>query len=156
MCAYNRVSSVFMSDLPDTPLGALLDEARRNRAQISGREVARRAGVSEGRWRAILKEGTAPMRTVVALALAVGVDPAEALNAAGTPASAEAIHAIVADLQARTRARTDAPVASGLAEEIERVERLPLPPAEKIRVAQALIKMFAEHAATPAERAEPV
>lgn len=137
-------------------LGSLLEEARRTMG-ISGREAARRAGISESRWRGIIRDGTAPIRTVVAMALAVNADPAEALDAADAPTSSEGIKAIVAELQARADARTATGGAvSGLAEEIERVERLPLPPTEKIRVAQAIIRMFAEQAETPAERAEPV
>lgn len=89
-----------MTDL--TPLGDLLEHAR-ERLSISKREAARRAGISEGRWRQIVsgqqRSGDAiiavnPRRiTVAAMARAVGVAEDEALQAAGlTPlTSAEAI-----------------------------------------------------------------
>ncbi len=75
-----------------TPLGRLLEDARES-LRISKREAARRADISEGRWRQITighqKAGdvTIPVNprrnTVTAMARAVGVDPAKAQLAAG-------------------------------------------------------------------------
>lgn len=132
-------------------LGTLIEDARKA-IGISGREAARRAGLSESRWRGIIRDNTAPARTVVAMALATGANPAEALTAAGNSATPEAVSAMVAEIQARAETRPDygTPV-SGLAEEIERVKTLPLPPAEKIRIANALIEMYEERAREPAE-----
>lgn len=91
-----------MGDL--TALGQLLEEAR-GRAGISKREAARRAGISEGRWRQVVTgvQSAAGMIvpvnprpiTVVAMARAVAVDERAALRAAGlddqiVPASATA------------------------------------------------------------------
>lgn len=79
-----------MSEL--TPLGALLEQARAQ-VGISKREAARRAGVSEGRWRQVttgvqkLGSTTVPVNprlaTVLTMARAVGVDELEAAAAAG-------------------------------------------------------------------------
>ncbi len=81
-----------MSDL--TPLGALLEQAREARG-LSKREAARRAGISDGRWRQVVSgeqksgELTIPVNprasTVISMARAVGVDEGEALRAAGLP-----------------------------------------------------------------------
>lgn len=76
-----------------TPLGALLEQARA-RKNLAKREAARRAGISEGRWRQVVtgvqKAGpgkTIPVRyranTVVAMARAVEVPVDQALHAAG-------------------------------------------------------------------------
>jgi len=82
-----------------TPLGALLEAAR---GRVSKREAARRADISEGHWRAVVRgyqlQGGVripanPRReTVIAMARAVGVDPAEALGSAGfDPADAPVV-----------------------------------------------------------------
>lgn len=73
-----------------TPLGRLLEQAR---GRVSKREAARRADISEGHWRAVVrgyqlqagvKIPANPRRdTVIAMALAVGVEPSAALEAAG-------------------------------------------------------------------------
>jgi hypothetical protein len=91
---------------PDlTPLGRLLEKARKEVLQITGREAARRAGISEGRWRQVVTgrqpsgDRLVPVNprgiTVVQMALAVGVDPAEALAAASLPSSPESVAAVV-------------------------------------------------------------
>ena len=135
-------------------LGNLL-EAARAAEKISGREAARRsAGVfTEGRWRQVVNNGEIPpARTVVAMALAVRADPGEALEAAGTPTEPEAIREIMADLEARARRGPSGTAsAAGLAEEIERVNKLPLPPEQRIRIANALIQMYEEQAREPVE-----
>jgi transcriptional regulator with XRE-family HTH domain len=81
------------------PEGKLITEARK-RARLSGREAARRAGISEGRWRQIVNgyivvaKGVyspvvaAPAGTVARMAQTVDLSP-EALAAAGRPDAAE-------------------------------------------------------------------
>jgi transcriptional regulator with XRE-family HTH domain len=142
--------------LAPTELGQLLEAARRQ-AGISGRTAATRSGISESRWRQIIRGegGQPPAPTVVAAALGVGADPALALKTAGMPHDPATIKAIVDELaRAREKART-APRGSGLAEEIERIRSLPLPAAEKLRVAQAVIALF-EEMAREDQAAEPV
>jgi hypothetical protein len=141
-----------MTEPPTSPLGTFIETARQNSARISGREAARRAGISESRWRQIVQDGKAPARTVVAMALAVNADPAQALHTAGQPASEEVVNALLSEVRQRldgSRSRTG--TGSGLAAEIERVAQLPLPAEEKIRVANALIEMYEERAREPAE-----
>jgi hypothetical protein len=90
-----------MVDRPDPPpWGALLTAALR-RAGLSAREAARRAGISEGRWRQItggyqvVSPGVyAPVRgpaaTLAKMAAVVGLSPAE-LRAAGRQDAAAAL-----------------------------------------------------------------
>lgn len=120
---------------------ATLLEGARKALGISGREAARRANISESRWRGVLQAGTAPARTVVAMALAVGADPAEALAAAGLPG--DGVETIAADLAAEDQARESAGGVD-LADEIERVRALQIPPEQKIRITKALIRMWEE------------
>lgn len=79
--------------MPDTtPLGELIEQAREEKG-LSKREAARRAGISEGRWRQVVsgqqKSGNVTIRvnprpaTIVAMARAVGVDEKKAMDAAG-------------------------------------------------------------------------
>ncbi|HEX6473302.1 MAG TPA: helix-turn-helix transcriptional regulator [Streptosporangiaceae bacterium] len=81
------------------PEGKLITEARK-RARLSGREAARRAGISEGRWRQIVNgyivvaKGVyspvvgAPANTIARMAQTVDLTP-EALEAAGRADAAE-------------------------------------------------------------------
>jgi hypothetical protein len=153
--------------MPDdvlTPLGELLEHAREKVLHISARQAAARAGISGTRWRQVVTgiawrggEATpvrSTARTVVAMALAVEVDPAEALKAAGIDATSEAVQAIVRD--ARTPKEPAAAGARpGLAEEIERIRGLPLDPDDKIRIANALIALYAERGAQAKQPREP-
>lgn len=111
--------------------------------------------MSESRWRQIVtgvqaKAGgtvpvRAPARKVIAMALAVDVDPAEAMRAAGMDVSAEALTAMIREVREPREASASPPrSAVGLAEEIERIKRLPLAPADKIRIANALIDLYEE------------
>lgn len=79
-----------------TPHGRLIEAAR---GSLSKRQAAARAGISEGRWRQIVtgiqRAGpglTIPVNpraeTLVAMANAVGADPADVLDAAGLPSDA--------------------------------------------------------------------
>jgi hypothetical protein len=90
------------------PWGALLTKAL-GRAKLSAREAARRAGISEGRWRQIaggyqvVSAGVyAPVRgpagTVARMAAVVGVTPAE-LRRAGRPDAAQALAAAPQDAE---------------------------------------------------------
>jgi hypothetical protein len=138
-----------------TPLGQLLEHARQKVMHISGREAARLAGMSEGRWRQIVrgvqaKAGmnipvTAPARTVVAMAMAVEVDPAEALRAAGIEVPEDEIQAM-ANMRRRPKLVRGAPPQGGnLADEIDRIRHLRgVSPKDKIRMVNALIELHEE------------
>lgn len=82
-----------------TAHGDLLERAREAR-HVSKREAAKRAGISEGRWRQIVtgyqsvgRGMTVPVKTTPqtlrAMAAAVGADPAAVLAAAGFDPSSE-------------------------------------------------------------------
>ena len=90
------------------PWGALLTKAL-SRAKLSAREAARRAGISEGRWRQIaggyqvVSAGVyAPVRgpadTLARMAAVVGVTPAQ-LRRAGRPDAASALAAEAQDAE---------------------------------------------------------
>lgn len=90
------------------PWGALLTNAL-SRARLSAREAARRAGISEGRWRQIaggyqvVSAGVyAPVRgpadTLARMAAVVGVTPAQ-LRRAGRPDAARALAAGTQDAE---------------------------------------------------------
>lgn len=90
------------------PWGALLTKAL-PRAKLSAREAARRAGISEGRWRQIaggyqvVSAGVyAPVRgpadTLARMAAVVGVTPAQ-LRRAGRPDAARALAAGAQDAE---------------------------------------------------------
>jgi uncharacterized OsmC-like protein len=145
-----------MSSRQLTPLGALLEEARINVLRISASEAARRAQMSESRWRQVVTGvqrkagGSVPVnptdRTVVAMACATGVDPAEALKAAGRSGiSQESIAAIVDEIrQPAPGARLD-----GLADELERIRNLRgVSPEDKIRMVKVLVDLHEERAAS--------
>lgn len=141
--------------LAPTELGRLLEAARKT-VGISGRTAATRSGFSESRWRQIIRGegGRPPAPTVVAAALGVGVDPAEALAAAGHPSDDTTVRAILDELaRAREGARAKGRV-SGLAEEIERVRALPLDAQERIRVMREIIGMYEDLAREQEEPAE--
>jgi transcriptional regulator with XRE-family HTH domain len=89
-----------MSTKPEPqPEGKLITDARK-RARLSGREAAKRAGISEGRWRQIVNgymvvtKGVyspvvgAPADTIARMAQSVDVTP-EQLEAAGRADAAE-------------------------------------------------------------------
>ena len=94
-----------METRPEPPPEGRLIEAATARLDISIREAARRAGMSYGRWRQIVKgyqnvsrgsyaRVTAPARTVARMARAAGVTPAQLAAEGGRPDAA----AILADL----------------------------------------------------------
>ncbi|GAB7041185.1 MULTISPECIES: helix-turn-helix domain-containing protein [Catenuloplanes] len=78
-----------------TPHGQLIEQAREAaRPRLSAREAARRAGISEGRWRQVVTgrqsvgggqtiEISTKPATVAAMARAVGLDPRPVVEAAG-------------------------------------------------------------------------
>jgi hypothetical protein len=149
-----------MEDRPLTPLGHLLEHARVNDVGISGREAARRAGISEGRWRHIVRGSqarssgdipvTAPARTIVAMAMAVEVDPTEALKTAGMDIPAEEVSAMI-ELRRRPKLVQSAEPATnrGPADEIDRIRNLRgISPKDKIRMVQAILDLYEESAET--------
>lgn len=151
-----------------TPLGQLLEEGRAA-LRLSGREAARRAGISESRWRQVIA-GTQPgpngtriaanprPRTVLAMAIAVDVDGREALARAGFTQTADEVAALVADLKAE-------PQGTGgihgkefdLLSEVRRIRGLELPAESRLELIRAIIELYeqaqidagAESAATP-------
>ncbi len=96
-----------MAERPSPPpWGALLTKALAS-ARLSAREAARRAGISEGRWRQIasgyqvVSPGVyapvhGPAQTLARMAAVVGVTPAQ-LTQAGRPDAAKALAGRVAD-----------------------------------------------------------
>jgi hypothetical protein len=141
-----------------TPLGALLEEARADVLRISASEAARRARMSESRWRQVVtgvqrKAGAdvpvnATDRTIVAMAQAVGVDPAKALEVAGKAGvSAESIAAMLEEIR-RPATGQAVPDAGALVDEIERIRHLRgISPNDKIRMVKALVDLHEERAA---------
>lgn len=138
-----------------TPLGRLLEAARTGVLRISIREAARRARLSDTRWHQVVtgvqrKAGSEvpvnpTVRTVVAMADAVGVDPAKALEAAGrVGVSAESIAAMLQEIrQPATEAKAASPV-----DEIERIRNLRgVSPDDKIRMVRAVVDLYEERAA---------
>ena len=100
-----------MTTKPDPqPEGKLITEARK-RARLSGREAARRAGISEGRWRQIVNgymvvtKGVyspvvgAPAETIARMAQSVDVTP-EQLESAGRADAAEELRKLNAGARA--------------------------------------------------------
>jgi hypothetical protein len=150
-----------MTDLAPTELGRLLEHARRH-AGITQRDAGARAGFTEGRWRQILKAGTAPAATVVAAALAVDADPAQALAAANHPSDSETVQRLVStaerfiSMAQQPKKRRGPSSAASLADEIERIKDLPLPAAERLRVAQGVIQIFEDLAREAEQAPEPV
>jgi len=144
-----------MADRALTPLGELLEEARKTVLHLSAREAARRAGVSESRWRQVVtgvqtKAGaTVPVRptarTVVAMALAVQVDPAIALDKAGLAVSDTGLAAMLASNRATPGSYPSAPGdRPELQAEIQRIQDLRLPAATRLAMLRALITLHAE------------
>lgn len=148
-----------------TELGVLIERARAE-LRISAREAARRAGISPTRWRQVvtgeqIKNGrpvavNPTARTVVAMALAVVADPADALTAAGLSVPAD-LALLVGDVQRETsgqRAGSGAPTAveltadeqRRLTDEIARIEGMRLPAASRLAMLEALIRLWEQHA----------
>jgi hypothetical protein len=132
-----------------TPLGELLERARTDVLHISVREAARRTGslITEARWRQVVKGTNGKPRAVnvVAMALAVGVDPADALTAADITATPESVAALIEE--ARNRPRMTVIEGGGgdaLADEIERIRGLPISAKARIRMMQALVDVYEE------------
>ena len=92
-----------MSDGPKPPPEAELIAAALKRARISGREAARRAGISDVHWRQIVSgyqtvsgtrvPVTGPAATIARMASVVGVTPEE-LAEAGRNDAADALRAL--------------------------------------------------------------
>lgn len=127
-------------------LGQLLESARTNVLRITGREAARRAGISASRWRQVAQGARASDRVVVAMALAVDVDPAKALAAAGLPVRPEHIAELVADVR-RSAAAREPEGDDEMAAEIERISALPISADARRRMIKALVDVYEQHAA---------
>jgi transcriptional regulator with XRE-family HTH domain len=96
-----------MTQRPAPPPWGVLVTRARVRAKLSAREAARRAGISEGRWRQIasgyqvVSAGVyapvhGPAATLARMAAVVGVTPAQ-LRKAGRPDAARALAAAPAE-----------------------------------------------------------
>lgn len=149
-----------------TGLGSLIEHARAE-LRISAREAARRADISPTRWRQIVtglqvKRGQAvPVnpapRTVVAMALAVLVDPADALAAAGLTVPAD-LALLVVDVQSGMHGQQRAAPGAGpvvdlstderwrMTSEIARIEGMRLPESAKLSMLEALIRAWERYA----------
>lgn len=128
------------------PWGALITSSMRA-AQLSAREAARRAGISEGRWRQItggyqvVSAGVyapvhGPAATLARMAAVVGVTPAQ-LRQAGRADAARALDAVPAQVAAGD-------------EVLQRVRQMNTGEARELLAAIALqlgIKLPAAHAA---------
>lgn len=87
-----------------SPLGRLLEQAR-NRLGISKREAARRARISDTRWRQVVRgyeivgarrvSALAGPLTITRMAIAVDMHPADALHAAGKNVTPALVHALI-------------------------------------------------------------
>lgn len=97
-------------------------------------------------------------RTVVAVALAVLLDPADALAAAGLAAPAD-LAALVSDVQTEMRTQQRSTTGAGpvvdltpadhtrLTDEIARIEQMRLPESTKLTMLEALIRAWERYAA---------
>lgn len=147
LCEFSRIDrySYYMADRTLTPLGHLLEE-HRAALGLSGREAARRAGISESRWRQVVSGvqptsgKTVPVnprpRTVVAMAQAVHASPRDALEAAGLdPARLEAM---LSDTSHTAKPGFD------VAEEIGRVTRLRIPADTRLLLIRRILDLHEE------------
>lgn len=140
-----------------SPLGHLLEEAREQVLRISGREAARRAGITEARWRQVVR-GVQTRRdgrqvpanpkpvTVVAMALAVEIDPAEALDTAGIDASPATVAQLVQEVQSQPGSSlSDLGLDAQVTAEIERIKGLSwLSTEQKLAMIRAVIDVAVE------------
>jgi transcriptional regulator with XRE-family HTH domain len=121
------------------PEGILILDALK-RTRLSGREAARRAGISEGRWRQIVNgyqvvakgvyhsTAGAPADTVARMAQAVYIEP-DALEAAGRGDAAEELRNLNRSSQATDRASDDLD---------QRIARLKSDPRKRRKLEQAV------------------
>ncbi|WP_344610337.1 hypothetical protein [Dactylosporangium salmoneum] len=155
-----------MTDRELSALGELLEPARAD-LRISVREAARRAGISDTRWRQLVA-GTASggagqrisvrptERTVVAMALAVKADPGAALGAAGFDAEpgpklaavVDEVWAKISHLQPSGGSPARTPVRQGqgfdLQYELTRIRRLDEPAQVKLALIQGVLDLYEE------------
>jgi len=131
-----------------TELGRMLEQAR-NDLGLSLREVGRRSGMSEGRWRQIVA-GTQPSggrtipvnvgpRTIASMALAVSADVRQALLLGGFERSPEQADLLVSDIHAGKRP----PAARNfdLDFELERAAYLDVPQSTKAKLVTILAEV---------------
>ena len=118
-------------------------EGARERLGISGREAARRANITEARWRQVVtgvqtrggqRIAVNPRAlTIVAMAMAVEVEPAEALAVAGHDARPERVTALIGETQ-----RIPASDEQQVAAEVERIMALNMSLDARLRMVRAL------------------
>lgn len=150
-----------------TPLGRLLEAARTEVLRISGREAARRAGITEARWRQVVtgvqtRAGgvRVPVNpravTVVAMALAVQVQPTDALKAAEIDAGADSVAALIEEAKQSIAARVRVPQKGDeLADEIERIRDLPISAKARRRLIDTVLGLYEEAAKEEQQEGRP-
>jgi transcriptional regulator with XRE-family HTH domain len=146
---------MYVTDRDLTQLGALLESAR-EALGLSMRTVAERAGVSSGRWHQVVtgrqQKGDRLMpvnpksRTVVAMSVAVAVDPAEALSAAGIEMTPDEITKLVDDVRRELAQRNSADAAptvpANLADEVKRIGALDLSADERLEIIRTVVALY--------------
>jgi hypothetical protein len=141
-----------VTDRDLTPLGVLLEGARETLG-IGMRQAAERAGISGGRWHQIVTgrhvkgDRLLPVnprsRTVVGMALAVAVDPAEALDAAAITMAPDEVVKLVDDVQRELAERaTPAGVPANLADEVKRIGALDLPADQRLEIIRTVVGLY--------------
>lgn len=155
--ANSRVASDAVDTPPSdtqerTPLGELLEDARLNVLHLAVREAARRAGISEARWRQVVsgwQSGRAGARipamprprTVVAMARAVDVDPAHALAAAGLKISTAGLAALMVEPQISNEGPRKG---IDVGYEIDRITKLDVPARTKLALIRKILELAEE------------
>lgn len=147
-----------------TPLGRLLEHARDKVLSITGREAARRSGISESRWRQVVTGvqsagGGATIRVnpsrvqVVQMALGVGVDAKTALSAAGHEVNPDQLRSLVEQAK-RALPSADPPLRIDLWAEYERARDARESWETKFVIIGEVIKMYLseERRAGPSSR----
>lgn len=149
-----------------TPLGQLLERARKEVLGITGREAARRSGVSDARWRQVVSgyqstpggrvKVNPSARSVVRMAIGVGVEPAAALEAAGIETNPEQLRNLAAEAKRALAAGAEPPAEFDLDAALEQIERLDVSPAKKLAAVERIMRMYeqaqAERRAGPSAR----
>ncbi len=125
-------SAVVIDGAAAQTIGAALDEARQGRG-LSGRQLARSAGLTEGRWRQIARGDRPPLATAARLAQAVGLDPLELLTEHGYDVTAD----VLTDLLAPP---DQPPDDAALRDRIRRIRRLRVDSATRLQLLDALIE----------------
>lgn len=119
---------------------------------LSIREAARRAGISEARWRQVVKGSEPSIRMVATMAHAVEVEPGDAFRAAGRDMPSQgSLARLIPPVPRPTELTAD--IGAEAAAEVERIRSLPFPVEVRLRMMRAVIDMYLEQAQDDIERA---